>query len=333
MMTEKIGIICAGCWGTSLAQAVAHSGGEVLLYTHEKDVISTIKKEGMNKKYLPHIQLHPNITPTHNLKALLKECKTLILAAPTMAISNILAPVKKYVTPEHTWIIASKGIEAETGALPSQIVCRTLGFDAPLAILSGPVIAEELAQQQPCALTLHSDDPEVLGRLENFLQTPYTRIYFGDDPIGAQYCGALRNVIAIAVGMSDGLGLGESARAALITRGIAEVERYTVAHGGKSETVRGISGAGDIILASTSTHSRHYRFGSLIGQGMPVEEAYTIENSFIEGTQTGNVVMKRAVGQGIDLAIISVVDGVLHGDLEPKRAFDMLLSRPRGYES
>lgn len=329
---SKIGVICAGHWGTSLAQTLAHSGNNVLLYTNEKDVAKNIKRSSCNTQYMPKLQLKETIEATTNLKTLFKECEILFVAAPTVAYEEIFTPMKKYVRDEHLFVIASKGFRQKDGALPSQILQDIFGNNIHYAVLSGPVFASEVSKQKPCALTIHSEDKGAIKRVDSVIQAPYIRIYYGNDPVGAQLCGVIKNTIALASGMADGLDLGDSARAAIVTRGIIEMERYITEHGGKSETVFNISGMGDAIMASTSTKSRHYRYGKLIGQGMPVEEALKIENGFLEGTLTARIIIENSVGKGIDLGIISVIDAILHGDITAQKGFEHLLSRPRGYE-
>lgn len=331
-MSVKIGVIGAGYWGTSLSQVLSSTNESIILFSEEKDVIKDINKNRTNSKYLPDVILNESIEPTNNLKKLLKECSIIYIAVPTESYKDIFDNVRSVLRDEHIWVIGSKGFDPQNALLPSQLLEEI--FDQPLnyATLSGPVFAKELIQKKPCALTIQSYCNTIIEKIDPIIQSPYIRLYYGKDPIGAQLCGALKNIIAIAAGLSDGLELGNGARAAIISRGITEIERYVVSHGGEADTVRGLSGAGDIIMASTSENSRHYRFGKLIGQGHSIEEAQNITKGFLEGTRTCRIVIDNSVGKGIDLALISIVDAILHEDITPKKGFEFLLMRPRGYE-
>lgn len=307
-----IGVIGAGAFGTSLAVALAASGKQVLLWSRSN--AAQMQTARLNANYLPDITFPDGLTVTEVLDDL-AHCEANLLVVPAQKTEPFLAENQALNAP---LILCAKGMELASGALQTEIAARH--SDAILAVLTGPSFAADIASGLPTALTLASDNIEIGRQLQRLLSIPRLRIYLSDDPTGAQLGGALKNVIALACGMTIGAGLGESARAAVLTRGFAEMQRVGVALGAKAETLQGLSGLGDLTLTCSSAKSRNYAMGLAIGKGELPDSSATVE-----GVATAKAAAKFA---NVDTPIADAVSAVIGQEITLKQAMDALLSRP-----
>jgi glycerol-3-phosphate dehydrogenase (NAD(P)+) len=328
-MTETLGILGGGAWGTALAQALARCGHKVLIWARERDTAAAINRQHENTQFLPGIPLSPLVSATSDIDDLPQRCHTLFVMSPSRTCTETAALLSPSLTARHKVILGSKGLRESDGALMSDVWMEMAPQLNRLAVLSGPSYARDVANDLPTALALASSDQALVDEVSALFTRPNIRLYYSDDMIGLQVGGALKNVIAIAAGVNDGLSLGQNLRAAILCRGVAEMARFGVALGGKPETFAGLAGLGDLILSATSPQSRNYQLGYRLAKGTPLQEAVAMETSVIEGIQTARLVTLQAVSRGIDLAIVMAVDGILNGDVSPARAMELLLHRPR----
>ena len=317
----KLGIIGGGAWGTALAQ-VAASGGETLLWALEDDVISAINRIHQNPIYLPGVKLDPAIRATANFSDL-RDCDAWLVVTPAQHMRAIL---ERMPCPKMPLVLCAKGIET-SGAL-LHVVAKDVCHTSPVAVLSGPTFADEVATGLPTAVTLAAEDVGLAERLRDRIARPAFRIYVSDDVAGAEIGGAVKNVLAIACGVVEGKGLGQNARAALIARGFAEMRRFGLACGARAETLAGLSGLGDLVLTCSSTSSRNYSLGIGIGQGGAAAELLSNRKTVAEGAFTAPVLARVSREKGIDMPIVNAVDGLIAGRATVDQVLDELLSRP-----
>jgi len=326
---NRLGIVGAGAWGTALACAARRAGSDVLLWAHEADTVAAINRGHANGVFLPGIVLDPAIAATDDLAAI-GACDLVLLVAPSAhlgAVAAALAPALAAATPV---CVCTKGIEAGTGRLMTQVAGAALARD-DLACLSGPSFAAEVAAELPTAVTV-AGPPAVVAAVAAALGGPTFRIYRSDDVAGIEIGGAVKNVIAIACGIADGRGLGLNARAALISRGLAEMVRLAEAMGGRRETQMGLSGLGDLVLTCTGSLSRNHSFGQGLGGGESVADLMAGRSSVVEGAVTAPAVVELARRLGVDMPICAAVNDVLGGRLAVGEAIAGLLARRPGEE-
>ena len=322
---QHFGIIGGGAWGTALATALLRAGRDVTLWARESDVVAAINATHENTKFLPAIPLDPRLRATNALDDL-AACDAWILVAPTQhlrAVCKQLAALKNTAPV----IIAAKGVEQNTLALPSDIVAQELSAH-PVAILSGPTFAAEVARDQPTAITLACADAALAQALAHAISSRTFRPYVSDDIVGAQIGGAVKNVLAVACGISTGCGLGDNSRAALITRGLAEIMRLGLALGGRAETLMGLSGLGDLVLTCSSTQSRNMSLGFELGQGTPLPTILAARTSVAEGVFTASAARALAQKHGVEMPIVEAVDEVLNHGAAVTTTIAALLARP-----
>lgn len=329
-MNFAAGIIGAGAWGTALAQSIALTEKRVLVWCYEENTCKQIQKSKTNP-FLKDLAIAETVEATSSLKEI-AENKVLFIAAPAHAYTEILSQLNQYITDDHKIIISSKGFRPSDGALLSDVIGEVLTHNPQIGVLAGPAFAKELAAGKPCMLTISSKHKEVVEQVNNILSYNKLRIYCNEDIIGAQIGAALKNIIAIAAGIADALELGESVRAAIISRGLKEIERYANVYGAQNETIYGLAGLGDTILTASSKTSRNYDFGYYLGSGLTKQEASEKVEGYMEGIQTARIVTTQSLSQGIDLAIISAVDGIIQGDVSPEKVVEFLMQRPRTHE-
>ncbi|MBK5263618.1 MAG: NAD(P)-dependent glycerol-3-phosphate dehydrogenase [Alphaproteobacteria bacterium] len=319
----KIGIIGAGAWGTALAQVAAANGDPVLLWAFEDEVVQAVNDTHCNSIYLPDNLLSPVIQATSDLSDL-STCDALLVVTPAQHLGAILgqAPVG-----DKPLILCSKGIEAGTQRLMSE-VASDVHPDAPIAVLSGPTFAHEVAAGLPTAVTLACTDMALGEAIATRLARPQFRPYLSDDVIGAEIGGAIKNVLAIGCGVVEGAGLGQNARAALISRGFAEMTRFGLARGARVETLAGLSGLGDLVLTCSSVNSRNFSFGKGLGEGRAVAQLLADRRSIAEGAFTAPVLQAAARQAGVDMPITDAVCALLSGALSAPEVVDALLARP-----
>lgn len=323
-MSGKVGVIGAGAWGTALAQSLASDGSEVLIWARESGLVAEINADHGNSLYLPGVRLAGTIRATGDLAAL-AALPVLLVVVPAQFLASVIADLPKG---KRDIVLCAKGIEAGTGRLMSDVAADAAP-DAALAVLSGPTFAHEVAAGLPTAVTLACSGGEAQWqRLSPFIARPALRPYYSDDVIGAEIGGAVKNVLAIACGVVEGLGLGQNARAALIARGFAEMLRFGLARGARAETLSGLCGLGDLVLTCSSTSSRNFSLGLALGKGMSAGEALAGKNSVAEGAATAPVLAEIAARGGIDMPIVQAVCGLLKGDAPAAEVVESLLSRP-----
>ena len=319
----KFGVIGGGAWGTALAQVASAGGRETLLWALEPEVVDSINRERENKLFLPGIQLNEAIHATKNLVDL-DTCDARLVVTPAQHMRAVLEQASECDKP---MVLCSKGIEEKSGDLLHRVAKQACP-GAPVAVLSGPTFANEVARGLPTAVTLAAEDLQLAERLRERIAQPTFRIYVSDDVAGAEIGGAVKNVLAIACGVVEGKGLGQNARAALIGRGFAEMTRFGLAFGARRETLTGLSGLGDLVLTCTSTGSRNYSLGKGIGEGRSAAELLSDRKTIAEGAFTAPVLARLAREKGVDMPIADAVDALIAGRATVDQALDALLSRP-----
>lgn len=319
----SIGVIGAGAWGTALAQVVASSGEEVRLWAREPEVVESINTRHENSLFLPGVRLSEGVRATADL-ARLGEVGTVLVVVPTQFIRSVLANLPRQ---GQTLILCAKGIEAESLQFPVDIARETIA-GAPIGVLSGPTFAHEVAAGLPTAVTVAAEDIALARELSALLARPTFRTYASSDVIGAEIGGAVKNVLAIACGVVEGMGLGLNARAALISRGFAEMSRFGMALGARPETLSGLAGLGDLVLTCTSTNSRNFSLGKGIGEGARAADLLADRRTVAEGAFTAPVLRRVAEQRGVEMPIVEAVCALLDGSVSAKDAVGMLLSRP-----
>ena len=319
----KLGIIGGGAWGTALAQVASAGGRETLLWGLEPEVVDSINRRRQNEPFLPGIQLNETIHATKNLVDL-KICDAWLVVTPAQHMRAVLEQASECDKP---MVLCSKGIEEKSGELLHRVAKQACP-DAPVAVLSGPTFANEVARGLPTAVTLAAEDLQLAERLRERIAQPTFRIYVSDDVAGAEIGGAVKNVLAIACGVVEGKGLGQNARAALIGHGFAEMKRFGLAFGARRETLTGLSGLGDLVLTCTSTGSRNYSLGKGIGEGRSAAELLSDRKTIAEGAFTAPVLARLAREKGVDMPIADAVDALIAGRATVDQALDALLSRP-----
>jgi len=321
---SAIGIIGAGAWGTALAQAMASDGSEVLLWAREPQLVAEINERRTNSLFLPGATLAEPIRATGDL-AELGTLATLLVVVPAQFLASVLGNLPGG---SRDLVLCAKGIEAGTGRLMAD-VARDAAPAATLAVLSGPTFAHEVAAGLPTAVTLACAGGEAQwARLAPAISRPMLRPYYSDDVTGAEIGGAVKNVLAIACGVVDGLKLGQNARAALIARGYAEMLRFGVARGAKAETLAGLCGLGDLVLTCSSTSSRNFSLGKALGEGLSAAEALAGKLSVAEGAATAPVLADLAEREGIPMPIVAAVNRLLKGEASAGAVVAELLARP-----
>ena len=323
---RTIGIIGGGAWGTTLGLVARRRDHAVLLWAHEAELVAAINARHANALYLPDIALDPGLRATGDLAAV-AQSDLIVLATPAQHLRGVLgrvAPAWRKGTPA---VIAVKGIEDRTAALMSEVVVAALP-QAPIAILSGPTFAIEVARDLPTAVTVAATDTTLAATVADVLGSPRFRTYQSEDPIGAQIGGAVKNVLAIACGIVEGRGLGDNARAALITRGLAEMIRLGIAKGARPETFMGLSGLGDLTLTCNALQSRNFSLGFELGQGRALKDVLGARRSVAEGVATAAAVSTLAKRLGVDMPIALAVDGIVNHFAGIDATIAGLLARP-----
>jgi glycerol-3-phosphate dehydrogenase (NAD(P)+) len=324
----RVSILGAGSWGTALAILLARNGHEVKLWGHIPEHVAALAAERRNRRYLPDWPFPELLQPVADLGEAVLDAEALIVAAPSHAFAALLAKVKPLLAPSQREIAwATKGLELGSGRLLHQVAEAVLGKDAPTAVLSGPSFAGEVAAGQPTAITVASQSPGFAANLAGLLHNERFRAYTSEDIVGVQLGGAIKNVLAIAAGVADGLGFGANARAALITRGLAEMTRLGLAMGGKPETFMGLAGVGDLILTCTDNQSRNRRLGLGLGQGDAMEAVAQRIGQEIEGIPTAKIIRSLSLVHGIEMPITEQVYKILYEGLPSLEAVRNLLIR------
>ncbi|TWA67062.1 glycerol-3-phosphate dehydrogenase (NAD(P)+) [Azospirillum brasilense] len=324
---RRIGVIGGGAWGTALALAALRAGREALLWAREPAVVESVNAARENRDYLPGVTLPAELRATGDL-AEAAACDAILLVTPAQHLRSACAGLAVHLRPGTPLVICAKGIELDSHALMSEAAAAALPAGTPLAVLSGPTFAAEVARGLPTAVTLACADAALGARLVEALGSRTFRPYLSDDVVGSQIGGAVKNVLAIACGVVEGRKLGDNARAALITRGLAEITRLALALGGRPETLMGLSGLGDLTLTCSSLQSRNMSLGAALGAGRTLAEVLAERRSVAEGVYTAAAVVGLAGKKGVDMPLCAAVDAILNRGAGLDATIDGLLSRP-----
>ena len=329
MAYRKVGVIGAGAWGTALALTAAKAGRMVTLWAMESDVIDSISRIRVNERFLPGIILPDQIEVTNSLEAAVK-AEAVLVVSPAQHLRTMLNRLSPFATSETSVVLCAKGIERTSGLLLTEVLAQTLPTVQP-ALLSGPSFARDVALGLPTAVTIAARI-DIAKRIQATLSHRQFRPYVTDDLVAVALGGAAKNVYAIGCGVADGLGLGESARAALLARSFAELSRLGEAMGGRTETFMGLSGLGDLVLTASSPSSRNFAFGQKLGQGIPLAALRAPAAPLAEGVETAPALVARARRHGVELPIAETIVAVLDGAMTPAAALERLMSRSLGPE-
>lgn len=322
----KLAVLGAGSWGTALGIQLARNGNEVTLWGHDPYEVAALLRDGENRYYLPGVPLPAGLTPSNDLDAAVANADDVLIVVPSHAFSGICAEIARVRPRLSALSWATKGFDPESHDLLSNVATRHLP-DCDLAVVSGPTFAGEVARGLPTAITVASNKPMHAERVAAYLHGENFRAYTSDDLVGVQVGGASKNVMAIAAGISDGLGFGANARAALITRGLHEITRLGIALGGKPETFVGLAGLGDLALTCTDDQSRNRRMGLALARGLDIDAARKEIGQEVEGVSTAREVRVKAQALGVEMPITEQTYRVLYEGLDPRGAVSNLLSR------
>lgn len=320
---QPIGIIGGGAWGTALAQMVASDGTAVRLWAYEAEVVDAINRNHANPLFLPGVALHASIVATGAM-ADLQDCAAVLVVAPAQHLGRLIGELPDHGQP---LILCSKGMEQGSARLMNEVV-EAVGWSGPVAVLSGPTFAHEVGAGLPAAVTLAAQDRATAEGLAALLARPAFRPYVSDDVIGAEIGGVVKNVLAIACGVVEGAGLGQNARAALISRGFAEMTRYGLARGARLETLAGLAGLGDLVLTCSSTSSRNFSLGRGLGEGRDAASLMADRRTVAEGAFSAAVLVADAGARGVDMPICHAVARLIAGEVAVREVIGELLSRP-----
>jgi glycerol-3-phosphate dehydrogenase (NAD(P)+) len=325
----KVGVVGAGSWGTALANLLASKGFSIDWWVFEKEVISQIRESGENQYFMPDIKLSANLKPHNDLAAVVANKDMLLVVVPSHVMRETTLQMARHVSPKTIIASASKGIENQTHLTMTGVLRETLP-QVPaehLAVISGPSFAREVAQNLPTVVTAASKDMQSAALVQQVMATPYFRVYTSDDVVGVELGGSLKNVIAIAAGVIDGLHLGLNTRAALITRGMTEIRRLGLKMGANPRTFTGLAGYGDLILTCTGDLSRNHTVGKKIGEGRKVNDILGEMRMVAEGVKTAKSVYDLSRELGVEMPISHEIYRILYEDLEPKEAVYRLMTR------
>jgi len=330
--TPTIGVIGAGSWGTALAIQLARNGHRAILWGRELDEMRDMIEHRYNARYLPDIRYPDGMEPVEQLDELLDQTQNLLIVVPSAGFRSVLQSIKPSLNNDARIMWATKGLEDGSGKLLHEVLVEELGEETPYAVVSGPSFAREVAKGLPTAVTVASYDDDFRTEAASWLHGDTFRVYSSADVVGVELGGAVKNVLAIAAGISDGLGFGANARAAIITRGLAEIMRLGASLGAQPETLMGLSGMGDLVLTCTDDQSRNRRMGLALGRGKSVESTMREIGQAVEGVGTAKVVQLVAERCGVEMPICHQVFRTLYESHPAKAAVSELLSRDQRSE-
>ncbi|AMG03012.1 NAD(P)H-dependent glycerol-3-phosphate dehydrogenase [Vibrio mimicus] len=326
-------VIGAGSYGTSLAISLARNGANIVLWGHEAEHMARLEADRANHEFLPGIAFPETLIVETDLQKAVQACRDLLVVVPSHVFGIVLKSLQPHLRADSRICWATKGLEPETGRLLQDVAHDVLGDNYPLAVLSGPTFAKELAMGMPTAISVASPDAQFVRDLQEKIHCSKTfRVYANSDFIGMQLGGAVKNVIAIGAGMSDGIGFGANARTALITRGLAEMTRLGAALGAQPETFMGMAGLGDLVLTCTDNQSRNRRFGLALGQGKDVDTAQADIGQVVEGYRNTKEVWMLAKRMGVEMPIVEQIYQVLYQGKDARLAAQDLLARDKKME-
>ncbi len=332
MTPQTIAVLGAGGWGTALAIHLGQVGHAVRLWARDAYLAAEVARTRTNAVYLPGVAFPSSLHPTHSLEEALGGAGSVVSAAPSHGTRDVLRAAAPWVDPAALIVSGTKGLEPDTMLRISEVIVQELGDDRSVAVISGPSFAAEMVRHQPTAVAVASRSPEVAERVQHDFRARYFRLYASDDVVGVEIGGALKNVIAIAAGVVESLGLGQNALAALITRGLAEISRLACAVGGRRETLAGLSGLGDLVLTCTGTLSRNRHVGIELGRGRSLGDILREMKMVAEGVRTTGAALALGRRCGIELPIAAQMAEVLAGRKDPREAVEELMLRPQRAE-
>lgn len=328
MSAEKVTVLGAGSWGTALAIHLARKGSKPCLWSHRRDQVEEILTARRNSAYLPHTAIPDNVSASTDLEEAIKSSGVVISAVPSHAFRELLCSARRYLRRDAILINAAKGIDENTKQLMSEIYDEiTGGSDKNYVVLSGPSHAEEVCIGMPTAVVVASHDGNNAARAQDALMSSNFRVYTNPDVTGVEIGGALKNIIALGTGIVDGLKFGDNTKAALMTRGLAEITRLGVAMGASPLTFAGLAGVGDLIVTCTSMHSRNRKAGIELGRGKSLEEALTAVRMVVEGVKTTRAARKLSLDLEVEMPITEQIHNVLFGGKNPRDAVESLMGR------
>lgn len=320
-------VLGAGSWGTALAMLLADNGYNVNLWAHRAEHADAMQQQRSNERYLPGITFPDNLEVSADLKQVISQADTILVVVPSHAFRSTLVAIKAFLNKDHRVVWGTKGLEPGSQKLLHQQATEELGNDIPLAVVSGPTFAKEVAMKQPGAVTVASTDSAFANDLALAFHNDHFRAYTSEDVVGVEIGGAVKNVMAIAAGVAEGLGFGANTRAALIARGLTEASRLGVALGGQQETFIGLTGLGDLVLTCTDNQSRNRRFGMAMGKGENREQAVADIGQVVEGIATAKEVYGLAQQFNVEMPITEQVYKVLYENISAKEAVHNLFNR------
>jgi glycerol-3-phosphate dehydrogenase (NAD(P)+) len=326
-MSERIAILGAGSWGTALAVHCGRIGHDVRLWGRDRALMDEIARTREHAGYLPGIRLDDGVTATSSLEVAVADAPSVIAAVPSHGMRHVLRGAAPLLDPAVILVSATKGLESESLDRMSQVMAEEAGADRPIAVLSGPSFALEVARGFPTAVVVASAGASVAARVQDSLKGPALRLYGSDDVTGVEFGGALKNVIAIAAGVVEGLGIGHNAMAALITRGLVEMSRLACAEGSRRDTLAGLSGLGDLVLTCTGDLSRNRRVGIELGRGRTLAEILASTKMVAEGVRTTGAALALGARHGVELPLAAQMAAVLEGRTTPRDAVEVLMLR------
>ena len=322
----KIAVIGDGGWGTANALLLAGYGHEVTVWGAFPDYVEECRRTRRNEKFLKGVTLPDALKLTADREEAVKGAEVVVLAPPSKYFTSVVSGFKGLVTPEMLVVSITKGLCEKTNRRMTDLGAEILGT-GPIVALAGPTHAEEVARGVPTAIVAACEDPEKAKRVQEIWSGPLFRVYTSTDPVGVEIGGAVKNVLAIAVGCSDGMGFGDNTRAALITRGLAEMKRFVLAYGGKPETMSGLAGVGDLIVTCTSVHSRNHSVGERLGKGERIEDILGSMQMVAEGVWNSKVVHELAAKLGVEMPIGDLVYALCYEGFDAKKAVGAMMNR------
>lgn len=331
---EKVSVFGAGSWGTALSYVLAQNGHNLLLWTHRSEQRDEINQQHTNKRYLKEVALPENLKATADLSEAVSHSDVFVLAVPTKAIREVCADIRENLQRKTLFVHVSKGIEPDSLKRISEMIREEIPEQwlQDVVVLSGPSHAEEVVLEHPTTVTAACKNTEAAERVQDLFMNHYFRVYTNTDVIGVEIGGALKNIIALAVGITDGLGYGDNAKAALMTRGLAEIARLGVKMGATPLTFSGLSGVGDLIVTCTSVHSRNWRAGNMLGQGKSIDEVLVEMGMVVEGIRTTKAAYQLSRAYGVPMPITDALYAVLFEEVSTKEAVDRLMGRMKKNE-
>jgi len=331
--TDRAAVLGAGSWGTALAVHLGKAGHEVSLWGRDPTLVDAMASRRVNDTYLPGVRLPDAVSPTANVAEALTGARFVVVAVPSQWLRGVIREASTHLSPRSILVSATKGLENDTLMRMSEVLAMETSGRQPVVVLSGPSFASEVARECHTALVAASGDAAAVSALQEEFRAPYLRLYGSDDVVGVEIGGALKNVIAIAAGVVEGLELGHNAMAALVTRGLAEMSRLSCAMGGRRDTMAGLSGLGDLVLTCTGSLSRNHHVGLELGRGRTTASVVGGMKMVAEGVNTTSAALALGVRYGVELPIVAQMGEVLAGRRTPREALGCLMLRPQRVET